>query len=463
MTPAARLAAAIDLLTALEAEPRRPADAIAHGFFRARRYIGGGDRRAIAERAWGVVRQRLRLDWWFAQIAARPTPRFLVAAHLLLEDGLDPEDIARAFPGGQYAAAPLNGAELKLLRTLAASATEGMLHPTMPEGVRLNIPDWALPGFAARFGDRLAEEAAAMQQPAPLDLRCNILRGTREDAAMQLAAEGLETTPTALSPWGLRIPARRPVTGTAAYTAGLIEVQDEGSQLIALLTDAKPGMRVVDLCAGAGGKTLALAATMENRGRITACDVSAPRLEGAGKRLARAGIDNAETHLLGPGDRWGKRRAGQFDRVLVDAPCTGTGTWRRNPDARTRTGPADLAELTAKQHEILAIGAELVRPGGRLVYATCSLLPEEDEAQVERFLAEHTDFSPLPLAEAWAEAALRWPGLGPVPAAGPFLLTSPARHGTDGFFAAILRRHGGPEGTSAGTPEETPAGPAPLS
>jgi 16S rRNA (cytosine967-C5)-methyltransferase len=227
-----------------------------------------------------------------------------------------------------------------------------------------------------------------------------------------------------------------PRKGSRAFLEGLIEVQDEGSQLIALLTDARPGMRVVDLCAGAAGKTLALAATMQNRGRITACDVSVPRLEGAVKRLARAGADNVERHLLETGDRWAKRRAGQFDRVLVDAPCTGTGTWRRNPDARLRTTPTDLAELCAKQSEILAIGADLVRPGGRLVYATCSLLPEEDETQVSAFLDRHPDFAPYPLAEAWVEAG----GLGLPPAEGPYLVTSPARHGTDGFFAAILQR-----------------------
>ncbi|MCO6419024.1 RsmB/NOP family class I SAM-dependent RNA methyltransferase [Siccirubricoccus sp. KC 17139] len=440
MTPAARLAAAIDLLAALEVEPRRPADAIANDFFRARRYIGGGDRRAISERAWGVVRQRLRLDWWLARIGARPTPRFLVAAHLLLVEGLELPAVLAAFPGGQYAAPPLNAPEEKLLRTLAAASPGGLLHPEMPEGVRLDLPDWALPGFTARFGPRLAEEAAAMEGEAPLDLRANLLKTTRAEAVAVLAAEGIETAPTEFSPWGLRLPARRPVTQSRAFQEGLVEVQDEGSQLIALLTDARPGMRVVDYCAGAAGKTLALAATMGNRGRITACDVSAPRLEGAARRLRRAGVDNAERHLLQQGDRWAKRRAGQFDRVLVDAPCSGTGTWRRNPDARLRTGSADIAELRVKQGEILSTAAELVRPGGRLVYATCSLLPEEDEAQVDAFLQRRPDFALLPLEAAWGEARARYPELGPPPGDGDLLLTSPARHGMDGFFAAVLQR-----------------------
>jgi 16S rRNA (cytosine967-C5)-methyltransferase len=441
MTPAARLAAATDLLAALDDQPRRPADAIANDFFRARRYIGGGDRRAIADRAWGVVRQRMRLEWWLAQIQCRPTPRMLVAADLLLTEGLEMPAVLRAFPGGQYAPEPLNVLEERLLRALAtfrdkATGVQGLVHPAMPEGVRLNLPDWVIPGFRARFGEGLAEEAAAMEQPAPLDLRANLLKTTREAAAAALGAEGFETEPTRWSPWGLRLPGRRPVTATAAFMEGLIEVQDEGSQLIALLTDARPGLRVADVCAGAGGKTLALAASMRNKGRITACDVNAPRLEGAVRRLRRAGVDNAERHLFAPGDRWAKRRAGQFDRVLVDAPCTGTGTWRRNPDARLRTGFQDLQELLAKQREILDMAAELVRPAGRLVYATCSLLPEEDEDQVAGFLGRHPDFAPLPLAEAWASAGLP----GEPPAGGPYLVTSPARHGTDGFFAAVLQR-----------------------
>jgi 16S rRNA (cytosine967-C5)-methyltransferase len=442
VTPAARLAAAIDLLDALEAQPRRPADATANDFFRARRYIGGGDRRAVNELAWSVVRQRLRLDWWLGRIRCRPTARMLVAAALLLDQGLDLAQVLASFPGGQYAAEPLSTLEERLLRQLDAGrgGAGGVIHPEMPEAIRLDLPDWVLPGFRARFGERLPEEAAAMEREAPLDLRANLLKTTREEAAAALAAEGIETELTPFSPWGLRLPQRRPVTQTRAFTEGLIEVQDEGSQLIALLTDARPGMRVVDLCAGAAGKTLALAGAMRNRGRITACDVSAPRLEGAVKRLRRAGADNVERHLLAPGDRWAKRRAGQFDRVLVDAPCTGTGTWRRNPDARLRTDSTALAELCIKQAEILGRAADLVRPGGRLVYATCSLLPEEDEAQIEAFLGRHPDFAPFPLADAWAEAG----GTGAPPAEGPYLVTSPARHGTDGFFAAILQRQ--PEG-----------------
>jgi 16S rRNA (cytosine967-C5)-methyltransferase len=433
VTPAGRIQATIDLLAALEAAPRRPADAIANDFFRARRFIGGGDRRAVSDLAWGVVRQRLRLDWHLARIGAAPTPRLLLAARQMLVEGWPPQKLAGHFTGDRFAPAPLDPTEVEALRGLAGQALQ---HPDMPEGVRLNLPDWALPGLRARFGDRLAEEAAAMEAEAPLDLRANLLRTTPEAARLALAAEEIAAVPTPWSPWGLRLAARQPVGTTAAFREGLVEVQDEGSQLIALLTDARPGMRVADYCAGAAGKTLALAATMANRGHIVACDVSAARLEGAGRRLRRAGVDNAERHLLETGDKWRKRRGRSFDRVLVDAPCTGSGTWRRNPDARTRTGANDLAELAAKQTVILDEASDLVRGGGRLVYATCSLLPEEDEMQIERFLARHPDFVMRPASALWAELC---PGV-PAPCPGDVLALSPAAHGTDGFFAAVLER-----------------------
>jgi len=433
VTPAARLAATAELIAAIEEQPRRPADATANDWFRARRFIGGGDRRVIAERTWAIVRQRIRLDWHLDRVNAEPTARLLVAVHLMLAEGVTLQAIDQAFPGGQYA---LNQLDRSERRVLSGIAGRQLIHPGMDEAVRLNIPDWLLPDFQERFGDSLAAESAAMDQPAPLDLRANLLRGTREEAITSLAAEGIEAAPTRYSPWGLRVAERKPVTATTAFKDGLIEIQDEGSQLIALLADARPGMRVADYCAGAGGKTLAMAATMGNRGHIVACDTSVPRLDGAAKRLHRAGVHNAERHLLISGDKWIKRRAKQFDRVLVDAPCTGTGTWRRNPDARLRTTPTDLAELAAMQHEILDRAAELVRAGGRLIYATCSLLRTENEAQMERFLGAHAGFVPVPLADLWT--TLR-PDVPP-PGEGPWLALSPARHGSDGFFAAVLER-----------------------
>jgi 16S rRNA (cytosine967-C5)-methyltransferase len=435
MTPSARLAAAIDLLAAIEAEPRRPADAIANDFFRARRFIGSSDRRNVSERAWGAIRNRLRLAWHLEALGAQPTPRLLLAAHLLLAEGWTPGGIAQNFTGDRFAPAPPTREEEALLARLA---TRTLVDPAMPEAIRLNLPDWAFPGLAERFGARLAEEAAAMEAAAPLDLRANLLRTTRDAALAALAAEGIPAVPTPLSPWGIRIADRRPIGTSRAFKEGLVEVQDEGSQIIALLTDARPGMRVADYCAGAAGKTLALAAAMDNRGHIVACDVSAPRLEGAVRRLRRAGVHNAERHLLAAGDKWRKRNGRKFDRVLVDAPCTGTGTWRRNPDARVRTGATDLAELSAKQSVILDQASELVRPGGRLVYATCSLLPEEDERQMQGFLQRHPDFAEVPVPALWTSLV---PGVAPPMEAAQMIL-SPARHNTDGFFAAVLERRG---------------------
>lgn len=429
MTPSARIASAIELLAMVEAAGRKPADAVANAFFRERRFIGSGDRRAVSERVWAVMRSRRRLAWWLARVEADVTPRLLVAAGLVLE-GWAVDGVRQSFSGGQFAPSPLSGGDAAALRKLEGHTLE---HPEMPEAVKLEVPDWVEPRLRARFGDAVGPEMAAMGQPAPLDLRVNLLKGTREQAVAALAAEGIAAVPTELSPWGLRVEGRRPVTTGAAFQSGLVEIQDEGSQLVALMVGAAPGMRVADWCAGAGGKTLALAMTMQNKGQVVACDVSEPRLEGAVRRLRRAGVHNVERHLIAPGDKWAKRRAESFDRVLVDAPCTGTGTWRRNPDARLRLEQRDLDELVPKQAAILEAASRLVRKGGRLVYATCSILPDENEAQVRAFLADHPDFSVVPLAEAW-------PGPAGVPGAGEFLSLTPRRHGTDGFFTAVLER-----------------------
>lgn len=403
MTPAARTAASIELL-GLVLPSSRPADAVANDYFRARRFIGSSDRRVVADRVWRVLRTYRRLSWWLdpSQLRGNHEGRLLVAASLLFDGGSLAD-----FTGGRFAPERLAPSEQARLHRLEGRALD---HPSMPDAVRLEVPDWLAPRIDPA-------ELRALLEPAPLDLRVNLLKATRDEARAALAAEGIEATPTPHSPWGLRIEGRRQVTTGAAFRAGLVEIQDEGSQCVAALVDARPGMRVADMCAGAGGKTLALAMTMRNRGQIVACDVSAARLDGAVRRLRRAGVHNVERHQLEPGDKWAKRHAKGFDRVLVDAPCTGTGTWRRNPDARLRLTEADLAELLPKQASILDLSAALVRTGGRLVYATCSLLAEENEAQVTAFLTRHPDFTQTDT-----------------------LSLTPARHGTDGFFAAVLER-----------------------
>jgi 16S rRNA (cytosine967-C5)-methyltransferase len=442
VTPAARVQAGIDLLAATAAAPHAPADAVANSWFRSRRYIGSGDRRAVADRHWAMLRNEARLTWRLRCVCAPITGRTMMLAQLIAE-GAGADAIAGLFSGALHRPPPLSDAERRALHALAALPRDDA---AMPDDVRYGVPAWLLPRLAARFGEALGAEMAAMDQPAPTDLRANLLKATRDEAQAALAAEGIAAEPTPFSPWGLRIEGRRPVTATAAFRHGLVEIQDEGSQLIALLADARPGARVVDFCAGAAGKTLALAATMGNRGRLVACDVSAPRLAAAVKRLRRAGVGNLERRLLEPGERWTKRSAEGFDRVLVDAPCTGSGTWRRNPDARTRLKEQDLAELLAKQASILDRASRLVKPDGKLVYATCSLLPEENEAQVFGFLDRRKDFTLVPLAEAWSGVV---PGASPVPCEGPFLSLTPARHGTDGFFAAVLRRSSPSGGAAA--------------
>jgi 16S rRNA (cytosine967-C5)-methyltransferase len=429
MTPSARIASAIELLSMVEAASRKPADAVANAFFRDRRFIGSGDRRAVSERVWSVMRARRRLGWWLERAGVEVTPRLLVAASLFLE-GWTLEGVKQSFSGGQFGPTHLSTPEAAALKALEGHT---LSHPDMPEAVRLEVPDWLVPHLRARFGDAVGAEMDAMGQPASLDLRVNLLKGTREQAVAALAGEGIVAVPTELSPWGLRVEGRRPVTTGPTFQSGLVEIQDEGSQLVALMVGAAPGMRVADWCAGAGGKTLALAMTMANKGSIVACDVSEPRLEGAVRRLRRAGVHNVERHLIAPGDKWAKRRAESFDRVLVDAPCTGTGTWRRNPDARLRLVERDLAELVPKQAQILSAAARLVRKGGRLVYATCSVLVEENEAQVQAFMAARPEFSVVPLARAWG-------GAGAPPGGGDFLSLTPRRHGTDGFFTAVLER-----------------------
>ncbi|MFT8722272.1 MAG: RsmB/NOP family class I SAM-dependent RNA methyltransferase [Acetobacter malorum] len=427
MTPSARLGASIDLLTAMEAAPRKPADAVANSFFRERRYIGGGDRRAVSGMVWEIMRAWRRLGWWLTKCKADITPRTLAAAHLVLK-GWPAREIADLFAEGRFAPGALTFAEQDVVAALAGGTLD---NADMPRAVRLELPDWLLPRLEETFGDKLEAELAALSEPATLDLRVNILRTNRRDAQNALGREGLHAILTPLSPWGLRLNGRLPVTSTTPFKDGRIEIQDEGSQLVAAIMGVTPEMRVLDYCAGAGGKTLAMAMMMENKGHIAACDVSEVRLDGAVRRLRRAGVHNVERHLLKSGDKWAKRRAKSFDRVLVDAPCSGTGTWRRNPDARLRMTEQDLEELLVKQAEILNRASSLVKPGGRMVYATCSVLRAENASQVEAFLTRHPDFQLVPSDSTALPESLRGTSM--------FSLT-PHQNETDGFFAAVLER-----------------------
>ncbi len=458
MTPGARLQAAIEMLAAIHGGTA-PADRATAAYFRSRRYIGGKDRREIIDRVYAVLRRRAALDWWIARAVGDETPpdpeRARMIAALVLIDGWSADRVAGAFDGGQYRPATLAPAERALAKALAGQA---LVHPDQPLWVRAEFPDWLEGDFAATFGPRLEAEMTALMTEAPLDLRANALKATREAAMRALAAEGIEAAPTALSPWGLRVGSRPPLATLQSFRHGAYEVQDEGSQLAALLVDARPGQRVVDFCAGAGGKTLALAAALENKGQIVACDVLEGRVERAGVRLKRAGAHNVERRgLSSERDPWVKRHARRYDRVLIDAPCSGAGTWRRNPDAKWKLSRAGLDELVALQRNILESACRLVKPGGRLVYATCSLLAAENDDQVAWFTAAHPEFTALPIAEIWRTAVAARGG-GACPGEGSTLSLTPARHGTDGFFVAVLERRAEP--TDQATAEATMQGEA---
>jgi len=424
MTPSARISAAIELLGQIEAGGS-PADRITDSFFRARRYAGSKDRAEITERAYAILRRRAELAWRLG--SDRPTARELVLAGMVRLDRLNLHDIEALFAGGRFGPAPLDAAERKLIADLWGG------REAPPDSVRGSYPAWMEPELKRRFGEALVPEMAAQQGRAPVDLRVNTLKADRDEVLDALAKSGVEAAPTRYARHGIRLGGRARIAGHPVLAEGLAEVQDEGSQVVAELVDAKPGQWVLDLCAGAGGKTLAMAAAMHGKGQVHALDVDQRRLAALTPRLRRAGADNVQPRVLE--DRWLDRHRGRFDRVLLDVPCSGTGTWRRDPDQRQRLNPDWLERTKAKQAQLLERAAPLVKPGGRLVYATCSLLPGEDEDQIDAFLAKHPDFARLPVVEVWAEVIG-----GASPVAGPDLLLTPKRHATDGFYAAILTR-----------------------
>ena len=390
MTPAAHAGAAIEILDEVIAAARgggAAADTLISRYFATRRYAGSKDRRAVRELVYRAIR---------AWPEAPPSGR----AALL---GLADADVAALFDGSPHAPEPAGEGEIV----------------TRPQGT---VPPWLETRLDLLID---TEEGSALLERARLDLRVNLLRGTRDEALAALP----EAAPTPLSPLGLRLPDGTRVEETEAWRSGLVEVQDEGSQLLAMACAAAPDATVVDLCAGAGGKTLALAAGMGNRGRLVASDIDRGRLSRMRPRLERAGVSIVEPRLLDP-----KRErealadlAGAADLVLVDAPCSGTGTWRRNPELRWRLTPERLARFVTAQAYLLDLGWELVRPGGVLVYAVCSLLAEEGRGQAEAFAARSSAVS----------EKLPMPGGRP---AGPGRLLSPAQDGTDGFFVARWRR-----------------------
>ena len=429
MLLSARASAAIEILADIEAR-KRPASEALKDWGVAHRFAGSGDRAAIGNLVFDCLRTRASA----VRAMGEASPRALVLRTLVTGWGMTPEEVAALADGGRHAPEPLSETELAgLRRALPADA---------PAEVRGDYPEWLAPEFQRAFGARAAEEGAALARRAPIDLRANTLKADRDKVLKALARFAPESTP--LSPVGVRLPApdgpgRQPnVEAEIGHGRGWYEVQDEGSQIAALMAAAGPRQQVLDICAGAGGKTLAFAAAMRNTGQTYAYDDDAVRLRPIFERLKRAGARNAQ--VLQPGDAAAVAALGpRFDLVFVDAPCTGSGAWRRRPDAKWRLKPANLAQRQAEQRAILDAAAPMVKPGGRLVYATCSVLPEENDDQIAWFLANHAGFATLPWREAWATGV---GGDPPVSADGSdaTLLLTPARHGSDGFFVAVLRR-----------------------
>jgi len=431
MTPAARTSAAIEVLADID-QRRRPASEALKDWGFGHRFAGSGDRAAIGNLVFDALRKRASA----AYAMGETSPRALVLRTLVTDWGMTPDQVTALCDGSRFAPEPLGAAESEgLKRDIADDA---------PAHIRGDYPEWLAPAFTDAFGERAAEEGVALATRAPVDLRVNTLKTNRNKVLKALARLAAEATP--FSPLGVRIaprqgPARSPhVEAEAGHGKGWFEVQDEGSQIASLLTGAGPRQQVIDLCAGAGGKTLALAALMENTGQLYAYDADRLRLRPIFERLKRAGARNVQVL---PGGELEVLRplAGKMDLVVIDAPCTGSGVWRRRPDAKWRLSPEMLAARVDEQRAVLDQGAALVKPGGRLAYITCSVLPAENRDQVAAFLERHADFALVPWRDLWKQAipvALASSADG----AGETLLMTPLSHGTDGFFVAVMARAG---------------------
>jgi 16S rRNA (cytosine967-C5)-methyltransferase len=398
---------------------QHPADSVVSDFFREHRTLGSRERHTLAETTYAVLRERL-LYQHLAQSGKGEIERRLAVLAWQGNDG--------------FLRAALSQTEQQWLAQVG-QVDRGAL----PEKLRHNLPEWLAERLQAALGDEFWPLVEAMSRPAALDLRVNTYKAKRDDAQAAFKALGIEALPTPYSPLGLRIDAKPALHKLDVFMRGDVEVQDEGSQLLALITGAKRSEMVADFCAGAGGKTLALGAEMRNTGRLYAFDTSGHRLAALKPRLARSGLSNVyPVQIAHERDERIKRLAGKLDRVLVDAPCSGLGTLRRNPDLKWRQSPQAIDEMRVKQAAILASAARLLKPGGRLVYATCSLLKAENEDIAQAFGAERErDFKVLPVLDALTKAHV---AQADTLVRGEYLRLWPHRHGTDGFFAAAWER-----------------------
>lgn len=423
-----RLSAAIEVLAEIEARHRPVSEALkAWGLNN--RFAGAGDRAAIGNLVYDALRRRASHAWSMGE----ETPRALVLSVAVRDWGHDPQELAALFADDAHAPSALSADEMARL-TAPDPLADASAH------VRADLPEWTLPGLGALFGDDLVAEGQAMAARPPLDLRANTLKSSRERVVKALARFHPEEAHAA--PEGVRIAAgtrdsRTPNVQTdEAFLKGWFEVQDFGSQIVALLVGVKPGEQVLDLCAGAGGKTLALAASMQNKGQIFAHDSDRARLAPIYDRLKRAGVRNVQVRP--PGEGVLADLEGKLDRVVIDAPCTGAGTWRRRPDAKWKLTAEQLAARVDEQRAILTEGARYVKPGGVLAYITCSIFPEENAKQVEAFVAAHPEYAIVPGSGLWHHHVAGAARARFLPEGG--LQLTPHTTGTDGFYFAMLRR-----------------------
>ncbi len=427
MQPGARLQAAIEVLGEISSRGRAASVALAD-WGRAHRFAGSADRAWIGNLVFDSLRRERSLSY----LMDSEGPRSIALAALRHSWDMAPAEIAALCSGERFCPEPLTHAEEKGLANADLSGA--------PPWVQGDYPEWLQESFAAAFGEEAVHEGQGLTQRAPTDLRVNTLKATRQKVLKALERHGAAETP--YSPLGVRLPpreggARSPnVEAELGHGRGWFEVQDEGSQIAALLAGAGPRMQVADICAGAGGKTLAMAAQMQNTGQIYAYDADPIRFRPIFERLKRAGARNVQTLPPGDADTLAGFE-GRMDLVLIDAPCSGTGVWRRRPDAKWRLTPVQLLERQAQQRALLDIAAPLVKPGGTLAYVTCSLLPQENDQQIEAFLETEAGFTALDVT-ARAASTLSQPIQNRLPAGKPGLLLTPAKHGTDGFYIALL-------------------------
>ncbi len=425
-----RIRSAMDIIE-LMAEQHLPASIALSQWARGNRYAGSTDRAVIGHLVFDVMRQYSSL----AALMDSNAPRALVLSCLSEAWGMKTDEIAELCDGSQFAPEALTEEERAFL--------DKGLPKDLPDCVRGDYPAWLEESFAALFGNKAVEEGQAMSQRAPVDLRVNLLKGNKEKVKRALEKFGVTETP--LSPVGLRVaPPEKDkkspkVEADRSHGKGQFEIQDEGSQIVSYMAGAKPGSQVLDLCAGAGGKTLALAAMMENKGQVYAYDKDASRLRPIFERVRRANVRNIQVLEAGDEEQLRAQYAGRMDVVLVDAPCSGTGTWRRKPDAKWRLTPEALEQRQQQQRDVLALAKVMPKAGGKMIYVTCSILPQENDDQIDAFLAENPEFSVIDWQQQWQDT------LGtemPESAANNRhgLTLTPRKHGTDGFYICVMQR-----------------------